>query len=349
MGSFWEELEDAFKTKSERDEERSEDLKDALEKEKDLVGQLEELEEEYQAYLDSQKEEVDLDALFPPTLGLEKIEYTPETDESIEDRASADVEAKKFEDLGNTSKKYNSQMAELEGDKESASEKRAEKRDEIDKVYAEKREKQKSDSVKRGMARGSVLSSLIDKITADETKSEQNVEDVYMSTIDSLNKEMDSLALERNRAMEELNLKYADELKNKIADLKEERDEIVAKYTKYNNNVDEKEAKYQKDRQEDIENYLEDQRKQKEKDDKAQREYEEKYGYSGEKLKNYSERYNLAFDFYMSLDKDIAIEALQASPNMKFYLGNYYDKLMDELIKREKAAQGSNTTRKYFA
>ncbi|MBO5654889.1 MAG: hypothetical protein J6S32_02525, partial [Clostridia bacterium] len=66
MGSFWEELEDAFKTKSERDEERSEDLKDALEKEKDLVGQLEELEEEYQAYLDSQKEEVDLDALFPP-------------------------------------------------------------------------------------------------------------------------------------------------------------------------------------------------------------------------------------------------------------------------------------------
>ena len=116
------------------------------------------------------------------------------------------------------------------------------------------------------------LSSLIDEITADETKSEQDVEDVYMSTIDSLNKEMDSLALERNRAMEELNLKYADELKSKIADLKEERDEIVAKYTKYNNNVDEKEAKYQVDRQKDIEKYLEDKQKQKEKEEKAQRE-----------------------------------------------------------------------------
>ena len=349
MGSFWEELEDAFKTKSERDEERSEDLKDALEKEKELVGQLEELEGEYQAYLDSQEEEIDLEALFPPTLGLEKIEYTPETDESIEDRASADVEAKRYEDLGKTGNKYTSQIAEVEKDKASASEKRAEQRDEIDKVYADKREKQKSDSVKRGMARGSVLSSLIDEITADETKSEQDVEDVYMSTIDSLNKEMDSLALERNRAMEELNLKYADELKSKIADLKEERDEIVAKYTKYNNNVDEKEAKYQVDRQKDIEKYLEDKQKQKEKEEKAQREYEEKYGYSGEKLKNYSERYNLAFDFYMSLDKDIAIEALQASPNMKYYLGNYYDKLMEELVKREEAAQGSNSTRKYYS
>ena len=74
MGSFWEELKDAFKTKSQRDEERSEGLKDALEQEQDLVGQLEQLESEYQAYLDSQKEEIDLDALFPPTLGLEKIE-----------------------------------------------------------------------------------------------------------------------------------------------------------------------------------------------------------------------------------------------------------------------------------
>ena len=44
MGSFWEELKDAFKTKSERDEERSENLKNALEAEKDLVGNLEELE-----------------------------------------------------------------------------------------------------------------------------------------------------------------------------------------------------------------------------------------------------------------------------------------------------------------
>ena len=152
--------------------------------------------------------------------------------------------------------------------------------------------------------------------------------------------------IEFKKAMDELDLKYAAELKDKIADLKEDRDAIVAKYTKYNNNVDEKELKYQKERQEDIEKYLKEQREEKVKEDQKQREYEEKYGYSGEKLKNYSARYNLAFDFYMSLDADIAVEALQASPNMKFYLGNYYDKLMEELKNREGY---ENRNRKYFA
>ena len=56
MGNFWEELRNAFKTKSERDEERSNALKDARDKEQDLVDKLDQLEQEYQSYLDSQEE-----------------------------------------------------------------------------------------------------------------------------------------------------------------------------------------------------------------------------------------------------------------------------------------------------
>ena len=348
MGSFWEELKDAFKTKSERDEERSESLKKALDDEKELVGQLEELEKEYQAYLDSQQEEIDLDALFPATLGLQKIDYTPESDQSIIDRATAEIDSMKATDVGKTESKYASKIGAVEEDKISATEKKAEKQKEIDSAYEDMRKKQKSDSVKQGMARGSVLSSLIDQITMDETRTEQEIEDAYIRTIDTLNNELETLSLEKDKAMSELDLKYASELKDKIAELKEDRDAIVAKYTKYNNSVDEKELKYQQQRQEDIEKYLKEQREEKVKEDQKQREYEAKYGYSGEKLKNYNERYELAFDFYMSLDADIAIEALQASPNMKFYLGNYYDKLMDELKKRE-TSQNKNGTRKYYA
>ena len=346
MGSFWEELKDAFKTKSQRDEERSEQLKQALEQEKEVEKQLEELEKQYQAYLDSQKEEVNLDELFPPTLGLEKIEFTPESDESIVNRATAEIEADKTAEKNKTEGKYSSKISGVEQDIYSATEKKKEKDKEIDDAYNDMREKQKNSSVKNGMARGSVLSSLLDRITNDEKMTEQEVEDAYISTIDSLNKEMEALSQEKDRAMNELDLKYATELQEKIADLKEDRDALVAKYTKYNNNVDEKELKYQQQRQEDIDKYLKEQREQKVIDDQKQREYEAKYGYSGEKLKNYSDRYNLAFDFYMSLDADIAIEALQASPNMKFYLGNYYDKLMDELQKR---ASSENKTRKFFA
>ena len=47
----------------------------------------------------------------------------------------------------------------------------------------------------------------------------------------------------------------------------------------------------------------------------------------------------------MSLSAEIAADALAASPNMKFYLGNYYDKLMEELKNREGY---ENHTRKYY-
>ncbi|MBR7162674.1 MAG: hypothetical protein IKD35_01735, partial [Clostridia bacterium] len=302
MGNFWEELKDAFKTKSERDEERSESLKNALEQEQDIVDQLEELEKEYQAYLESQEEEIDLDALFPPTLGLQKIEYTPESDESIVNRATTEVESKKADATDKAESKYSSKISGVKEEKDTATIEKLEKDKEIDTAYEKKRQNQKKDSVKRGMARGSVLESLIDEITADQTRTEQEVEDAYMSTIDSLNKEMDALTLERERAMSELDLKYASELKDKIAELKEDRDAIVAKYTKYNNNVDEKELKYQQQRQKDIDKFLEDKKKEKEQEAEKQREYEKEHGYSGEKLRNYSERYVLAFNFYMSLE-----------------------------------------------
>ena len=82
-------------------------------------------------------------------------------------------------------------------------------------------------------------------------------------------------------------------------------------------------------------------RKKKQEKEKEQQEYESKYGYSGEKLENYSERYRIAYDFYSALSPDVAVDALKASPNMKYYLGNLYDKLLSSL-------QSKNSDQKFY-
>jgi DNA repair exonuclease SbcCD ATPase subunit len=343
---LWDEIKDAFKTKSERDEERAEDLKNALEQERGLTEQLEELEKQYQEYLNSQKEEIDLDAIFPPTLGLEKIEFTPESDQSIQNRANEEIIADKTKDVIKTENKYGEKIDGVQDELEGADANRINKQEEIDELYAELQRRQKNDSIKRGMARGSVLTSLSKDLESEEQASINQVEKEFFEKAQKLNEELESLSSEQEKALNELDLHYAAELSEKIAKLKEERDALSAKYTKFNNSVDEKEAKYQIERQKDIDKYLDDKRKEEAKLKEEQRAYEEKYGYSGEKLKNYSERYKLAFDFYMSLSADIAVDALKASPNMKFYLGNYYDKLMDELKKRE---YDGNKIKKYYA
>lgn len=334
MSDFWEEFKDAFKTKKQRDKEKAEKLKDALAAEKAIDEKMDNLENEYQSYLDSQKEEVDLEALFPTSLGLEKIEYTPESDESISDRATAQNVAEKTKEVNSVDEKYGERTDTLKDKLDDAEKTHAQKDKDLEELYDSLRKSGFADGVKRGTARGSIVSSLIDSLNSGESVSREEAYNNYLDGVNAINAEMSKLNEERQIALDELDLKYASSLEKQIAKLKEERDATVAKYVKYNNNVEEKEQKYAVQRQKDVEKFLEEQEKAEAKKEEEQREYEAKYGYSGEKLQNYNERYRLAYDFYMSLDADIAESALDASPNMKYYLGNYYSKLKAQLAQR---------------
>ena len=66
---------------------------------------------------------------------------------------------------------------------------------------------------------------------------------------------------DKTNALEELDLKYAMELDERIADLKKERDKTVKEYETYNNQVRKQNADYQVKRQSDIEKYLESRRR----------------------------------------------------------------------------------------
>ncbi|UKI47685.1 MAG: hypothetical protein L6V82_07430 [Clostridiales bacterium] len=71
--------------------------------------------------------------------------------------------------------------------------------------------------------------------------------------------------------------------------------------------------------------------------------YEKANGYTGEKARNFAERYNVALSFYTSLDPDVAVKALEASGTMKGYLGNNYEKLLSVLKSR-----ATTKTKKYI-
>lgn len=335
MSDFWNEFREAFKTKKQRDRERTQKLKEALTAEKAIDEKMENLEKEYQAYLDSQKEEEpNLEELFPTSLGLEKIEYTPETDESITDRATAKNTSDKTKAVEDVVNKYGEKTSALEEKIENENKAHEKKDRDLEELYDSLRKSGVQSGVKNGIARGSIVSGILDNINRDESVSREQAYNNYLDGIEAINGEIDKLNEEKQIALDELDMKYASDLDNQIAKLKAERDATVAKYVKYNNNVDEKEKKYAVQRQKNVDEFLTAREKKKEAEEKAQAKYEAQYGYSGEKLKNYNERYKLAYDFYMGLDPDIALSALESSPNMSNYLGNNYSKLKKELNKR---------------
>lgn len=340
MASFWDELKDAFKTDSQREEERRQELADALEAEKEITAELAALDKEYRDSL-PQEPEPDLDKLFPESLGLEKVEHVPETDEELSARAEADVNAEKDKESGKLERGYAAEESALGKRAREAESDYLSARDELGELYDELVREAGRDAIRRGVARGSILSSEKQAISADRSRAEAANRSAYDADIAEISSSLQALRREQDAAFEELDLKYAAELEERIAELKKERDETAQKYAEYNNEVAQKEQSYAVKREEDIAEFLKDREKERlEREEEIRRE-EAAHGYTGEKQENYAKRYDIAFEFYSSLSPDIAADALAASPSMKYYLGNYYDKLMTAL-------KGEGDTDRYY-
>lgn len=340
MASFWDEFKDLFKTDSQRAEERQQALNDALEAEKGLAEQLAALDREYRESLPAEPE-YDLDKLFPEDLGLEKVDYTPETDEQLTQRAQAGVDYEKSEERKGLEDAFRTSSSELNERADEAERTLREDYEQLGELYAELRKQTENDALRRGLGRSSIKTGALSDLDADRANAENASKAAYDAEMAEVGAQLDALRKEQDAALEQLDLKYAAELEERIAELKEERDATAKKYAEYNNKVAEKEQEYAVQREEDIADFLAEREKERLEREETQREQEAKYGYTGEKQENYSKRYDLAFEFYSSLSPDIAADALAASPNMRYFLGNYYDKLMSAL-------QGDSGQTRYY-
>lgn len=338
MASFWDEFKELFKTDSQKAEEKQNKIKDTLAKESELVNKLDELDKSWQAS-QTPDDEVDIDALFPQDSGLRELEYNPATDEQLRELARREADYNKQTSINALDKQYTNKKSGLESQKSEADKSLEDSYAKLESLYKELRQNAENNSLKRGMARSSVIMGQLSNLDSAHMASAGEVEAAYNDVIGNINNNITQLESDRETALDTLDLKYASELSTRISELEKERADTIAQYEKYNNTIREKDRKYQQEREEDVEQYLANREKEKLAAEEEQRAYESKYGYSGEKQKNYVERYNLAYDFYSALSPDIAADALAASPNMKYYLGEYYNKLLNSL--KSNAESGS--------
>lgn len=339
--SIWEEFKNLFKTDDQIESERQKKIDEALKAENSVVDKLKEIEKKYNDSL-PKEDEIDIDSVFPKDSGLKEIEYTPRTDEDIVEAAKKSVGYDKQSEVNKLDQRYQNAIDALTENKQTAKDTLKQNYDNLEKLYKQLRENANDDALKRGVARSSIASGKMDALDASHLKSASDAENAYAATLAGINSDISKLERDKDTALGQLDLKYAVELDEKINQLKSERDKTVEKYEKYNNDVRQKMQAFETDRQKKISDYLKKAESAKLEKEKNQREYEAKYGYSGEKLDNYTERYQTAYDFYSSLSPDIAADALKASPNMKYYLGELYYKLLSSLQAKD------TSTKKHF-
>ena len=342
--SFWDDLKDIFKSDEDKDDEQKRKLGEARQGESELEKKLAEMDAQFKSK--KQKQTFDVDAIFPSDSGLKEVEYTPRTDEDIISSADKEIDYLKTKDKNKVEKDFASAVNALDESKRNADKTLKERYKDLENVYNELRQRAENDAIKRGVARSSIALSKLSDLDAARMESTGKVESAYQDTIGNIDAKIKELENDRDVALSELDLKYADELAKRISNLKAERDDAVLAYEKYNNSIREKQTKYAIQRQENIDKFLKEKEAEAQAAEKKQEAYEKTHGYQGEKLKEYQNRYNLAYDFYMSLSPDIAVNALQTATSMKYYLGNYYDKLLAALKSRVTNVSGSRRT--YF-
>lgn len=337
---YWEDIKDLFKSKKRLKEEEAQEVGAAVKKEESILEQLKKLEAEYAQSV--KKETPDFDAMFP-TINLDRVSYGVDSDEEIAEKADRNAAAKYADKISDINADSLDKAKSLAAEKDEAAEKKKATLSEIDGLYKSLIERAQNDSIKKGVQRSSIIDNAYKDIADYKHAVESGAAADYEKTAASIDGALASLENDRKTALNDINLKKAVEITENIQKLQSEKESLLAKQLKENNAIEKQEselnAKLLKKKDDYIADYNENEIKQREQQDA----YEAENGYSGEKLSNYAERYNLALEFYMSLDPDVAPKALEASANMKYYLGNFYDKLKGVLDDR-----ASSRTVKYL-
>lgn len=327
----WNEFKRKVKDFFAKDSVSESDKAEYAQSEKELNDKLKEIADSYNPSYEPSKGYEDLSDVLPEEMEFEYRKYEGEDEEGIKNSTTQKYKDLLDADSKIVSDKYDTKVGEVENKKQSASEESDLKAQSLDKKYAEIEKSIINGLIQKGLYNSSIKSS--------QKKANEEAKDYELNELaGELNKkisaydtQIEKLRGEENVALEELDLSYAQKLQKEIDSLLEKRNKEINSINDYNNKLKEKEAKYLEDRATAIEKQL----TQRLKDEQYLKYLENKNGYAGEKLENYTQRYNLALEYYNSIPKSVALEMLNENTQLQEYLGNMFGKLVSEIAKRD--------------
>lgn len=282
-----------------------------------LRQNLEALDKEYREYEASQE------VVLPETLGLVEKEKNSTTNEEITAQVTDKHAPEKENEMAKISASADSEIADVEDKKQAELIDEENDLDTISAGYAEARTNAEDGAIRRGLAHSSIYEGERRELELGEEGDLEARRAEAQANLSALDLEIELLNEKLERDLESYEIAHAAKVGKEIEKLISERDKENEAIEEYNNRIREKEAKYQEER------FTKAQKAAKEREEQLR--YEEEHGYTGYKKANYLERYRLAREYYKTMPRDKAIEALRGDTFVQNYLGYYYGELMREL------------------
>ena len=290
-----------------------------IEGENDLVGKLGELDEEYKNSVkyDPSKGYENISDLLPEEQTFEYLKYEGDDEDTIRNNTKEKYDGLLDEEKQKVNDSYGAKTAVVENKKDVTNAEYDQKQEQVDRDYDEFQKSLMQELVKKGLYRSSIKqgqSSANEQARALESGELLSKRNSDVSELDS---QIAKLQSDAQSALKQLDISYAGKLDKEIERLLDKRSKEIADIDKYNNTLKEKEAKYIKERAQAIENQL----AQRIKDEIQINHLENEYGYAGDKKANYQKRYDLAYEYYKNIPKEVALKMLEENEQIERYLG----------------------------
>lgn len=327
---WWNELVTKVKEFFGKEEEKEPDVSPYVDGQNELNEQLKQMDEEYKATHNNDDLYEDIEDLVPEETEFVYREYTGDDEQTIKDKTTSKYEDLLDSETQSTAASYDGKIGQIESQKESAKNESALDSAEIEKEYDDLEKEIRNSLVEKGLTRSSIGES--NSVKAQELKSQdlQNLNKQLEDKLAQYDADIANLNGQKETALNELNITYAQKLQQEIDDLLADRQEQIDEINKYNDNLKIKEAEYLKDRQLAIEKQI----AQRQKDQLEIEKMEQEIGYAGEKAENYEERYQLAYSYYKDLPKSVAVKLVESNSELQKYLGYYYTRLVAAIQKK---------------
>ena len=186
---------------------------------------------------------IDIPDYNPPEFS--KMDSISKSNEEISAEAKNSLEEYRRSALEDIDSSINAKKSSLENSKSSLKSSKDDAISSVSAAYSKSRDLASNDALKRGLARSSIVVSVLDAFSKDELDTISRIEKDYADNLNAINFELNALGLQREQAIKDFDVAYAVKLNDKINSLANEYQKKEQEIIKYNNEIAEKEKEYQ--------------------------------------------------------------------------------------------------------
>lgn len=259
----------------------------------------------------------------PDSLNLERVSVPSKSKEEISKEAENSISDKYEQSKANSNKNFENKIDEIFKNNQHIISKNEDNKKEINEYYDSSKKETENQMLKRGLARSSIVIGELASIEGARANDLAKLLSSFQESLDTNEKQIQDYNNQKEKAIEELDIKKAIELENKISSLTNEYEKAKKEAISFNNNVEKLEAEYKKD--------LEKQKLEKQKETLK---LKQTYGDDYFKEEMHQKQYDFLESYLDSLEPEYALNLLLTNKEFKIMLQDKYASLYKHIANK---------------